>query len=80
MSSSDLRDDVAYLSVFMADRSMNDFDGPFIAKAVYSALFEEDRETLDPDVIPYALDAAVDTLRRQTPHPSRWALYVHTGV
>lgn len=61
-------------------RSMNDYDGPFIAKAIYSALFTETLETLDPDLVPYALDAAVGALRQQTLHPSRWALYVHIGV
>jgi hypothetical protein len=57
---------------------MDDMDGPFIAKHVYSAIFREGR--LDLGAVPYALDAAVRELREAGAHPSRWATYVHIGA
>lgn len=63
-----------------AVRSMGDMDGPVVAKRVYEELFRGKEEYLDPDSIPYALDAAVGSLREQRLHPSRWAPYVHFGI
>jgi hypothetical protein len=57
---------------------MNDVDGPSVAAVVYKRLFEKD--VVDPEDIPYALDDAVQALRRQGVSPSRWATYVHVGV
>jgi hypothetical protein len=57
---------------------MNDVDGPLVASTVYKCLFEN--ETLDPCLIPYALDEAVQKLRLQGVSPSRWATYIHMGV
>lgn len=59
---------------------MGDVDGPVIAKRVYEELFTGDGDHLDPDSIPYALDAAVQELRSQKVHMSRWAPYVHFGI
>jgi hypothetical protein len=59
---------------------MSDIDGPMVAKRVYEELFHANAEYLDPDAIPYALDAAVADLRAEGLHPSRWAPYVHFGI
>ena len=59
---------------------MGDVDGPIIAKELYEALYANNTECLDTDIIPYALDIAVDKLRRRQLHPSRWAPYVHFGI
>lgn len=59
---------------------MGDVDGPIVAKFVYEELFKADTEFLDADSIPYALDRALEELRRRKLHPSRWAPYVHFGV
>ena len=59
---------------------MEDTDGPMIAKAVYEELFAGNSEYLDPNTVPYALDAAVQRLRLTAPAPSRWAPYVHIGM
>jgi hypothetical protein len=56
---------------------MNDEDGPAVAREVYQTLFE--KETLDLDDIPYALDDAVCMLREAGVPASRWALFVHMG-
>lgn len=60
---------------------MDDVDGPRVARKVYADLFraDADSEYLDPSVVPYALDAAVEELRRLDPNPSRWAPYIHIG-
>lgn len=57
---------------------MGDPDGPLIAKIVYEALFKEGQ--MDPEVVPYALDAAVRELRAQKVPPNRWATYIHMGA
>jgi hypothetical protein len=57
---------------------MCDADGPKVANAVYHALFESDY--LDLDDIPYALDSAVEALRRSGVEASRWALFMHMGA
>lgn len=59
---------------------MGDVDGPVVASRVYEELFKGDDELLDPDSVPYALDAALAELRSQRVHPSRWAPYVHFGI
>jgi len=59
---------------------MNDIDGPLVAKTIYTQLFAGEPEYLDPDTVPYALDDAVQMLRKSGLPPSRWAPYVHFGV
>jgi hypothetical protein len=44
---------------------------------MYDALFKHD--DLDLDDIPYALDDAVQALRRSGVPAARWALYMHIG-
>ena len=61
-------------------RSMGDMDGPAVAKRVYTELFKGDSEYLDPEAIPYGLDAAVQELRAKGVHPSRWGTYIHFGL
>lgn len=68
------------LNLSMAHRSMADADGPMVARMVYEEIFRGDSEVLNPDDVPYALDAAVQHLRSLHPEPSRWALYVHLGM
>jgi CHAT domain-containing protein len=68
-----------FKSVIATLWSMGDVDGPEIAKTVYEEIFKGDSEYLDPEVIPYALDAAVQKLREKDPNPSRWAPYIHIG-
>jgi hypothetical protein len=59
-------------------RAMNDKDGPIVAKATYNALFRKEMITLDD--IPYALDVAVQELKRAGVPPSRWATFIHMGA
>ena len=59
---------------------MEDVDGPMVAQRLYEELFRGDGEYLDPDCIPYALDAAVQELRQLHPNPCRWAPYIHLGM
>jgi hypothetical protein len=56
---------------------MSDEDGPQLARRFYEVLFE--REQLDLDDIPYALDAAVQGLRNAGVPARRWALFMHMG-
>jgi hypothetical protein len=56
---------------------MNDDDGPVFARRLYESLFERDQ--LDLDDIPYAVDEAVRALRASGVPASRWALFVHMG-
>jgi hypothetical protein len=56
---------------------MHDQDGPQVAQRVYQRLLEKDR--LDLNDIPYALDDAVCYLRESGLPASRWALFVHMG-
>jgi CHAT domain-containing protein len=60
--------------------SMGDVDGPIVAETIYQELFAGDGDVLDFDVVPYALDAAVRTLREKGLEPSRWAPYIHIGL
>ncbi|EIN06799.1 hypothetical protein PUNSTDRAFT_136629 [Punctularia strigosozonata HHB-11173 SS5] len=69
-----------FKSVIATLWSMEDADGPMVAAAVYEDIFSGDSEYIDPDVIPYALDAAVRRLRADHPEPSRWAPYIHLGI
>jgi hypothetical protein len=57
---------------------MDDRDGPVVASIVYETLFT--KETLDPDLVPYALDDAIQHLRRSGVSPERWATFVHLGA
>lgn len=59
-------------------REMWDKDGPFVSQTLYDALYK--CENLDPDIIPYALDDAVQCLRENGQPPERWATYIHIGV
>ena len=59
---------------------MNDNDGPLIARSIYEELFKDPRASLDPNVIPYALDCAIQKLHHNGVHPSRWATYIHMGI
>jgi CHAT domain-containing protein len=71
---------VGFKSVVATLWSMNDVDGPMIAGAFYREFFQGDSEWLDADDVPYALDAAVQELRRMYPDPTRWAPYIHLGM
>jgi hypothetical protein len=57
---------------------MNDKDGPYIAKHFYEILFQ--REIIDVNDVPYALDDAVTALRKSGVSPERWATFVHMGA
>jgi hypothetical protein len=59
---------------------MQDVDGPMIAESVYKDIFASDAGYVQPDDVAYALDAAVQHLRRLHPDPSRWAPYIHLGI
>jgi hypothetical protein len=58
-------------------RLMSDEDGPRLARRFYEVLSE--REQLDLDDIPHALDAAVKALRSGGVPARRWALFMHMG-
>jgi hypothetical protein len=60
-----------------ACRLMHDEDGPKVARAFYEALFQS--EALDLDDVPYALDEAVQALRKAGVPAQRWALFMHMG-
>ncbi|KAF8905820.1 CHAT domain-containing protein [Gymnopilus junonius] len=60
--------------------TMNDNDGPQVAQMIYEELFNNMDSVLDPNVIPYALDAAVRKFQENGIHPSRWATYIHVGM
>jgi hypothetical protein len=57
---------------------MNDADGPRMAQWFYEALLE--KEAIEFDDIPYALDSAVGHLRQSGAPASRWATYMHWGA
>jgi CHAT domain-containing protein len=59
-------------------RSMNDDDGPFVAKIVYEELCS--RNALDVTDVPYALDIAVQEMRKRGLPSNRWAPFIHMGV
>jgi hypothetical protein len=58
-------------------RSMCDKDGPKVARQFYSSLLEKDQ--VDLDDIAYALDDAVQVLRKSNVPASRWASFMHIG-
>jgi hypothetical protein len=57
---------------------MYDADGPKMAQWFYEGLLE--KETIELDDIPYALDSAVQKLRQSGALPQRWATYMHWGA
>ena len=57
---------------------MNDADGPIVAQRVYEELLQ--KVNVDLEDIPYALDSAVQSLRRKGVPPSRWATFIHMGA
>lgn len=58
---------------------MKDVDRPRVAAAVYKEFMES--ELLDVNSIPYALDDAVQSLRRMGAPPHRWVPYIiHVGA
>jgi hypothetical protein len=57
---------------------MSDSDGPFVAEWVYRALLE--KEKLELEDIPYALDDAVQKLRSRGVPTHRWATFMHMGA
>jgi hypothetical protein len=57
---------------------MNDLDGPFMAKQIYSRIFQNG--ALDLGAVPQAVDDAVRQLRESGVPASRWATYVHFGI
>ena len=57
---------------------MDDADGPFIAKEIYSAVFKDGSFNLT--VVPFALDGALRKLRAAGRSASHWATYVHVGL
>jgi len=67
---------IGFKSVVGTMWEMWDKDGPFVSQTLYDALCEN----LDPDIIPYALDASVQFLRESGQPPERWATYIHIGV
>jgi len=69
---------VGFPSVIGTMWSMGDIDGPVVAKIVYEELMKE--ETVDLDVIPYALDTAVQKLCQTGRPPQQWATFVHFGA
>ncbi|THG93015.1 hypothetical protein EW026_g8096 [Hermanssonia centrifuga] len=67
-----------FRSVVATMWTMDDLDGPEVAKAIYTELFKGG--PFNPDDVPYALDAVVRGMRARKLPPSRWATYVHMGV
>lgn len=61
-------------------RSMNDEDGPSVASTVYGELLKGRPQTIAAEDIPYALDTAVQKLRRQGLPSHRWAPYIYIGA
>lgn len=61
-------------------RSMGDIDGPFVARKIYEQLLATDSATLNLDTVPYALDDAINELKKRGLHSDRWATYVHVGI
>ncbi len=57
---------------------MGDIDGPKVAKIVYEELMKD--EAVDLNTIPYALDAAIQAIRKDGVPPQRWATFIHFGA
>ena len=67
------------------DRSMNDNLGTHITKTIYQHLYAKSNKQLDPSVVAFALDEAVQQLRYpsgdgELPLPSTWAPFIHIGL
>lgn len=58
---------------------MNDTDGPQIAAWFYKALFWN-RDHVDIEDVPYALDAASSRLRQQDVSIDRYSIFIHMGA
>jgi hypothetical protein len=56
---------------------MNDIDGPFVAEHIYKRVLRDG--VLNLDLVPYALDSAIEELRQKGVDASRWATFVHIG-
>ncbi|KAJ7218572.1 CHAT domain-containing protein [Mycena pura] len=59
--------------------SMNDLDGPIVAKAFYSHLFQNSRKPQATDAAE-ALHVAVKELKKQNIPYERWIPFIHMGV
>jgi CHAT domain-containing protein len=59
--------------------SMNDQDGPLVAKAFYSHLFRDGRQPQATDAA-QALHLAVKELRKRNVQYERWIPFIHMGV
>ena len=59
-------------------RYIHDLDGPIVAKTFYKEVMKDGH--FDLEAVPYALDAAVQELRRQKVPVHRWAPYIHMGA
>lgn len=59
---------------------MDDVDGPEVASVIYGQLFAPGKPVIDSDVIPYALNLAIQKLRERGLSANRWAPYVHIGT
>jgi hypothetical protein len=57
---------------------MNDTDGLRMAEWFYEVLLEN--ESIKLDDIPYALDLAIQKLRKRGAPAARWATYMHWGA
>jgi hypothetical protein len=58
---------------------MSDSDGLELARWFYQELLSN--EVIDEDAVAYALDAAVEKLRKKIwLMPKRWAPYIHMGA
>jgi hypothetical protein len=58
---------------------MSDADGPDMAQWFYEDLLSN--EEIGADAVAYALDVAVEKLRKKIPHaPEQWAPYIHMGA
>lgn len=64
---------------------MNDSLGTDIAKTFYEHLYSDIHKPLDPNLIAYALDEALQKIRVKAntdgtyPLPSTWAPFIHIG-
>lgn len=59
-------------------RAISDEDGPKVAKWFHEELFSN--EVIDADAIAYALDSAVDKLRKSGVPSHRWVPFIHMGA
>jgi hypothetical protein len=57
---------------------MKDADGPFVARVFYETLFQGG--AIDADSVAYALDEAVNALRKTGVPPVQWATFIHMGA